>query len=291
MLVVGLALAVVIPALLAAAGAWEPAQRLALTPVMLAPFVVLHRGIDNVFGLRRKPGRTYASTFDASQAVGTLPLVTLKVLVRAVCLLLALAALGVSFWSSVPLLHGWSTILPRNYEALTGGQRAVVAALDALISPQRAALAVLIVTFVSTTVAHAASLQVLRLLHPMRVYAGTLALVGYTLMFLLWSREASDGLEAVIMEAYPWVVAGAISVSTLQVFRLALMERLISPWHTAGAVLLWMVCVVSWLMLTQGGLDVAAMPWASVPLVLSLNLLPATTVALTPWAYSLIRHR
>lgn len=291
LLVTGFALAVAIPALLAAVGAWEPAQRLALTPAMLAPLVVLRMGIDNAFGLLRKPGRTYASTFDASQAIGTLPLVTIKVLVRAVCFLLAMAALAVSFWASVPLLREWSTILPRNYEALISGRRAVAAAIEALTGPERAALAVLIVTGVSTTVAHAASLQVFRLLHPMRVYAGSLALVVYTLLLLLWSRQASAGIEVVIMEAYPWVLATAISLSTLHVFRVALMEQLITARHAVVAVLLWAACAGSWLTLTRGGLDMAAMPWASVALMLSLSLLPATAVALTPWAYSLVRHR
>lgn len=288
LLVTGLGLALAIPALIAAVGAWERAQMLALTPVMIAPLVVLRMGIDNVFGLQRKPGRTYASTFDASQAIGTLPLVTIKVLVRASCVLFALAVLAVSFWASVPLLREWSSILPRNHEALTSGRRALGAALEALSGPQRAALAVLIVSAVSTMVAHAASLQVFRLLHPMRVYVGSLALLVYTLMFLLWSRQASAGIEVVIMEAYPWVLAAAITLSTLHVFRLALMERLITARHAVGGVLLWAVCTASWLMLTQGGLDAAALPVAP---MLSVNLLPATAVALTPWAYSLMRHR
>jgi len=264
---------------------------LALTPMVLAPFVVLRMGIDNVFGLQRKPGRTYASTFDASQAIGTLPLVTIKVLVRASCFLFALSALAVSVWLSVPLLREWSTILPRNHEALISGRRAVASAIEALTGPQRAALAMLIVSGNSATVALAASLQVLRLLHPMRVYAGSLAFLVYTLMFLLWARQASAGIEAVIMGAYPWVLAAAISLSTLHVFRLAITERLITARHAVGAALLWAACATSWLMLTQGGLDIAAMPWASVALMLSLSLLPATAVALTPWAYSLIRHR
>jgi hypothetical protein len=291
LLVTGLGLALAIPALVAAFGAWERAQLLALSPVMLAPLVVLHMGIDNVFGLQRKPGRTYAGTFDASQPIGTVRLVTIKVLVRAGCFLCALAVLAVSFWVSVPLLDGWSTILPTNYDALISGRRAVAAAMEALTDPQRVALAVVIVTGVSTTVAHAASLQVFRLLHPMRVFAVSLALLAYTVMFLLWSRQASAGIEVVIMEAYPLVLAATISLSTLHVFRLALGEQLITARHAVAAVLLWMACGVSWLTLTQGGLDLAAMPLASVALLLSLSLLPATAVALTPWAYSLVRHR
>jgi hypothetical protein len=140
-------------------------------------------------------------------------------------------------------------------------------------------------------VAHAASLQVFRLLQPMRVSLGSLALLVYTLLFLLWSRQASAGIEVVIREAYPWVLAAAISLSTLHIFRVAVMEQLITARHAVAAALLWTACGVSWLTLTQGGLDVAAMPLASVALTLSLSLLPATAIALTPWAYSLMRHR
>lgn len=289
---VGVGLAVAIPLLLAAFAPWEPAHMVAFPVVVLAPLVVLRMGTDNVFGLHRKPGHTYASPFDTSQAIGTLPLVTLKVIVRTSCLLLAMAALWVSLWWSVPLLQALPSISPSNSAALTGGQRAIAATMDALTGPQRAALALLIVTGVSTMVAHAGSLQVFRLLHPMRVYVGTLALFLYTLMFLLWSSEGSTGLEAAIPMAYPWVIAAAISLSTLRVFRLALVERLLAARHAVAAVLLWAICVVSWLALTQErGLNVSAMPLASLVLTLSSCLLPAMAVGLTPWAYSQIRHR
>jgi hypothetical protein len=291
LLTVGVGLALAIPALLAAVEPWKAAQMFAFTPAMLAPFVVLRMGIDNVFGLQRKPGRTYASTFDARQAIGTLTLVTLKVLVRTSSFIFALAALGVSYWWSVPLLDGWSTILPSNYAALTGGRRAVAAAMEALTGPQRAALAAVIVAGVAATVAHVASLQVLRLLHPNRVYAGILALLAYTLTFLILSSGMTSGLASALAQTYPWVIAAAISLTTIHAFRLALMERLLTAWHAVGAVLLWTICVVSWLMLTQGHLDVSEMPSASIALMLSLNLLPATAIALTPWAYSLIRHQ
>jgi hypothetical protein len=69
------------------------------------------------------------------------------------------------------------------------------------------------------------------------------------------------------------------------------MEQLITARDAVAAALLWTACGVSWLTVTRGGLDVAAMPPASVALTLSLSLLPATAVALTPWAYSLMRHR
>ncbi len=294
LITVGVGLALAIPALLAGADAWERAHTYALLLATLAPVVVLRMGTDNVFGLRRKPGLTYASTFDTSQAIGTTQLVTAKVLVRTGCLLLALAVLVVSAWLSVPLLNGWPAIKPwGDYDSLVRGQRVITASIGASTAPQRAALVVLIVTGFAAMVAHAASLQVLRLLHPMRILAGALAMLVYTLMSLLWSGGGVENeLPRAIAQTYPWVVASAISISTLHVFRLALMERLATAWHAGGAALLWAVCVVSSLTLMQGGqVDIPAMSWASLALMLSLNLLPATAVALTPWTYSLVRHR
>jgi hypothetical protein len=293
LIAVGLGLALAIPALLAGANAWEPAHTYALLFTTLTPAIVLRMGTDNVFGLRRKPGLTYASTFDTSQALGTTQLVAAKVFVRTACLLLALAVLVASVWLSVPLLNGWPAIKPwGDYDSLVGGQRAITASIGASTAPQRAALVVLIITGFAAMVAHAAALQALRLLHPMRIFAGVLAMLVYTLMFLFWSGDGVAELPRAIAQTYPWVIAAAIAVAAVCVFRLALLEQLVTPRHAAGAVLLWALCVVSSLALTPGGhVDLPAMTWTSLALMLSLNLLPATAVALTPWAYSLVRHR
>ena len=48
----------------------------------------------------RRQGRAYASAFEATQAYGTARLAGLKVLVRSVCVLAALIAVGVSVWAS-----------------------------------------------------------------------------------------------------------------------------------------------------------------------------------------------
>ena len=54
----------------------------------------------NVFGIRWRQGRVYASAFEAGQPYGTARLACLKVLVRSVCVLAALIAVGVSAWAS-----------------------------------------------------------------------------------------------------------------------------------------------------------------------------------------------
>ena len=58
----------------------------------------------NAFGIRARQGRTYASAFEATQACGTARMAGLKVLVRSVCLLAALAAVGTSVWTSASVI-------------------------------------------------------------------------------------------------------------------------------------------------------------------------------------------
>ena len=72
-----------------------------LTPFSLLIVLVLGR---NAFGIRRKQGRTYVSAFEATQACGTAQLAVLKLLVKSVCVLAAIIAIGVSVWISLPLL-------------------------------------------------------------------------------------------------------------------------------------------------------------------------------------------
>ena len=77
------------------------ANPLFLTPLSLVIVLGLAR---NTFGIRRRQGRAYMSVFEVTQAHGTAQLALLKVLVRSVCVLAALIAIGVSAWISVPLL-------------------------------------------------------------------------------------------------------------------------------------------------------------------------------------------
>ena len=75
-------------------------------PPLLAPLsllILLLLG-GNAFGIRRRQGRTYVSAFEATQVYGTAQLAALKLLVKSVCVLAALIAIGVSVWISLPLL-------------------------------------------------------------------------------------------------------------------------------------------------------------------------------------------
>ena len=112
-LAIGVALAIVIPLLFVVttqldvvlSGVFtEPATRsVAVVVAMFSLPAVLILG-GNAFGIRARQGRTYASAFEATQACGTARMAGLKVLVRSVCLLAALLAVGTSVWTSASVI-------------------------------------------------------------------------------------------------------------------------------------------------------------------------------------------
>ena len=84
----------------------------------------------NAFGIRWRPGRMCASAFETTLAYGTAGLAGLKVLVRSICVLAAFVAVGVSVWTSGPLVTaaemfggpfpGWQRTIDGAAGALTG---------------------------------------------------------------------------------------------------------------------------------------------------------------------------
>ena len=110
LLTIGVVLAIVNPLLFAVSGPIDAllsggysARPFAMLFAMFSVLAMLAFGA-NAFGIRSRQGRLYASAFEATQPYGTARLAGLKVLVRSVCVLAALVAVGVSVWASMPLL-------------------------------------------------------------------------------------------------------------------------------------------------------------------------------------------
>ena len=101
-LTMGVVLAIVTPLVFVITGPIECRSVLyAVSWAMISVLAVLMFGL-NAFGIRWRQGRAYASAFEATQPYGTARLASLKVLVRSVCVLAALVAVGVSAWASLP---------------------------------------------------------------------------------------------------------------------------------------------------------------------------------------------
>jgi hypothetical protein len=106
-LMIGLAVATRIFLLFALSIPFAPVRHVAVVLTVFSVPLVLTTLGGNAFGIRTRQGRTYFSAFESTQPYGTAQLAGIKVLVRTVCMLIALIAIGVSVWTSSSLMSAW----------------------------------------------------------------------------------------------------------------------------------------------------------------------------------------
>jgi hypothetical protein len=288
-LAIGLALAIAIPLLLLIttqldlllAGYFtRPATRgVAVVVAMFSLPVVLILG-GNAFGIRAKQGRTYASPFAATQACGTARMAGLKVLVRSVCLLAALLAVGTSLWttaSRIPfdVLEDNDTFIEKSRSPASGVMLAIEGTVGAMSAYELLALAFVTAMMVAVLIASRASLVALRARYRRRVNIAGWLLLSYVfvLVLLAWARQRGNGLEALsylLFNATPWLAAAVMLFATVYLFWRALAERLLTP--------------------PQAGVAVRAMSAGDAAWILSPTLLPLMASVLAPWSLSRVRH-
>lgn len=276
---VGVLSALAIPVLLSIANAlrWDTGIVLAI----LAFMPPLKIGMASIFGIRHKQGITYMSAFDATRALGTARLVGLKILVTVASILGAWMVIGTSLWFSLPLTRDIIDFAPY--------QREIVAALATVPGYMLAASAVVVLTQLSTALALIASAEAFLVLHARRLILTVLGLAGYVLVSVLALR--GDWVGPSFLEAHAWIVAAAIPVGAVYVYRQALADRLLTLWHAGGAVLIWAGFAAAYFsVLAESGAFVD-MPSAFIALMASLSLGPLAALAVAPWSFGLIRHR
>jgi hypothetical protein len=249
----------------------------------------------NAFGIRRKQGRVYASEFEATQACGTARMATLKVLVRSVCGLVALVAVGMSVWASLSFIA-----FGQGYEPLRSWQGAIESAVGALNGYQLAALAVVVSIGAIVMVASLASFAALAARYPRRfgVVGLLLLLHGAVLIPLVLTGYRGVGSQALweflvnaLVWMTRWIDAPLIVAATVYVCWNAFDERLLTLRSAGGAVLISAAFGAAWLtMLRAAGVQLAgtSMPYAF--WMLSPLLLPLMASALAPWSLSRVRH-
>ena len=245
----------------------------------------------NVFGIRWRQGRVYASVFEAGQPYGTARLACLKVLVRSVCVLAALIAVGVSAWASGVLITiGEIAAVP-----VSSWQRAIEGAVGALTGYEQLALVAVASLSVALTVASLATLAALWARYPRRLnIAGLLFLLYGLALVLLALRQHSNGLEfplGAILRATSWVAASAIVLATGYLLWRGFAEQLLTLQQASGAVLVSAAFGAAWLtILRAAGVSLAGLPATDAAWMLSPALMPLTISVLAPWSLSRIRH-
>lgn len=246
----------------------------------------------NAFGIRWRPGRLCVSAFEMTPAYGTAQLAGLKVLVRSVCQLVAVIAVGTSVWASGAIL-----VADKAFGGpLDTWQRAIEGAVGALTAYQQLALAVLASIGVVVFVASWAALGALATRYPRRynIAGALLLLYGLALVLLALARQRGIGPEisvSAVLRATSWVSAAAMLLATGYLLWRGFAERLLTMRHAWGAVVLSATFAAAWLMvLRAAGLSLTGMSAADAAWMLSPALLPLMVSALAPWSLSRIRH-
>jgi hypothetical protein len=256
----------------------------------------------NAFGIRARHGRTFASAFEATQAYGTARMAGLKVLVRSVCLLAALAAVGTSIWTSASLipfdvLEDNDTFIEKSRSPVSGWMRAIEGAVGAMSAYELLALAFVTAIAVAVMVASRAALPALRARYPRRVtIAGSLLLLlGLGLVLRAPDGQGGNGLDVLFMDALvgaaPWMTAAAIALAAVCLFWCVLAEQLLTLRQALLAVLISAAFGAAWVtVLHAGGVHVSGMPAIDAVWILSPALLPLLASVLAPWSLSRVRH-
>ena len=286
-LAIGGALAIVIPLLfvvttrldVALSGVFtRPATRMVAVVVAMFSLPVLLTFGGNAFGIRARQGRTYASAFEATQACGTARMAGLKVLVRSVCLLAALVAVGTSVWTSASVipfdvLEDNDTFIEKSRSPVSAWMRVIQVGVEAMSAHEQLALA--FVAFIAVAVmvalacgAHGPS----GTLSPACEHRGIAAAA-------LWSGARAAGAGRARRQWIGCPVHGRalrgdtldcqrrrLVLATVYLFWRSLAERLLTLRSAGVALLTWAAFAAAWVtVLRAAGVQLAGMPHRRMP--------------------------
>lgn len=299
-LAIGVTLAIVNPLLFAVSVRGEWLRVVAGLFGMFSVLSVLMLG-GNAFSIRWRPGRLYASAFEVTLPCGTARLAGLKVLVRSVCVLVALIAVGVSVWASMSFIAVGENYEPlKGYQPLRSWHGAVESAFGSLTGYQQIALTVVAPVGVAVMVASWAAVGALVTRYPRRlgILGGLVLLHGAVLIPLVMtgyrgfgSKDLWEFLVNVLVWMTRWIDAPAIVIATLYVTWRVFAERLLTLRSAGVAVLASAVFGVAWMtMLRAAGVHLAEMSMTHAFWMLSPVLLPLMASVLAPWSLSRMRH-
>jgi hypothetical protein len=300
-LVIGVVLATLNPLLFAVSvPAGELVRVIAVMCGMFSVIAVVMLG-GNAFNIRWRPGRLYASAFEVTLPCGTARLAALKVLVRSVCVLVALVAVGVSVWASMSFIAVGENYEPlKGYQPLRSWQGAIEGAIGSLTGYQLVALTVVAPIGVAIMVASWAAVGALVTRYPRRLgILGWLVLLhGAVLLPLVLtgyrgfgSRELWEFLMNVLVWMTRWIDAPAIVCATLYISWRVFAERLLSVRSACIAVLVSAAFGAAWVtLLRAAGVRLADVSVTSAFWMLSPALLPLMASVLATWSFARIRH-
>ena len=268
-------------------------------PPLFAPFslLIVLALAGNAFDIRRRQGRASMSAFEATLAHGTAQLAALKVVVKSVCVLAALIAIGASVWISMPLLG--DAVFIQMWSVPLNSQRSVINdAVAGLTGYEQLALAVVAAVGVVVWVAARAAFAAFRTRYGWRMSVAACLLLLYGVVFVWLAAgvrmdpsTASQFHLDVVYGAMRWIAAAAIAFTTVYVFWSGFAEHVLTIRYASAAAVISVAFGAAWLTaLHIAGVQLAGTSALHAIPVMSPALLPLMASGLAPWAYSRVRH-
>jgi hypothetical protein len=301
-LAIGAVLAIVNPLLFAVSVAIEDARPMVGLFAMFSVLATLSLG-GNAFGILWRPGRLWASTFEATQPQGTAWLAGLKVLVRSICMLVALVAVSVSVWASMSFMTVGDSDEPlRGYQPLRSWQGAIEGAVGDLTGYQQVTLAFVVsIGFIVMVVLHAAfKALVARERRRLGVIIAGWLLLLHGLVFVplvltgyrgVGSQAMWEFLVGALVWMTRWIDTPAMVFATVYVIWSAFAERLLTLRSACGVVVISAAFGAAWLTtLRAAGVQLTEISPMTAAWMLSPALLPLMASVLAPWSLGRIRH-
>jgi len=299
-LAIGLSIALLVFLLYAIAIAIEPVRHAAIAaPLMFGiPALLLVFG-GNAFGIRKKQGRTYASTFEATQPYGTAQMAGLKILVRTGCVLAALIMVLASVWMSASLLSTWGSWIVEGKDTLPEllKTRAKLGDVFGGLSVYAyATQAVALSLFVACIVTALATFTALRARYPRLVLTAMSLLLLSLLTLIVMAWAAKNGFTSwvlvnAIVRAMQWFSGVAVLFGTMYLAWRVLAEHLITARQAGIIGLVLALFAAGWMaLLVALGVSPTSLSVAQSIVMLSPVLVPLIFIVLAPWSLSRVRH-
>jgi hypothetical protein len=289
-LAIGLAIAGLTPLVYLVTAPVEWLRKFAIIWTMLSVGAALFVGTISGLGIRFQGGLK-RSEFEATLPVGSVRLAGLKGIVRSVCLLAVLIALGASIWGSVSYIA-----VGKGYGFLRIWIPAIGDAVGALTGYEQVALAVVaVIGFVALAAWHPAFWVVLTR-YPGGTISAALLLLLYGLALAVLALAVRLGTASqfqldFVLGTSRWIVAAALVLATVYLFWSGFTERLLTLQYVCGALLVSLIFGVAWFTLLRAAdVQFAGMPTVDAVWMLAPALLPLMGSLLAPWSLNRIRH-
>jgi hypothetical protein len=194
------------------------------------------------------------------------------------------------------VLGDHDTLIEKSRSPVSAWMRAIRDGVGAMSAYELLALGFVMVVMVAVMVGSRAALAALwsRYRRRMNIAVRLLLLQGFVLVLLTLAGQRGFGVETLtdaLFAATPWLAAVATVFATVYLGWTSLAERLLTPRHVCGVLLVSAAFAAAWVtLLRAAGVDLAAMRATHVAWMLSPVLLTLMTSVLAPWSLSRVRH-